>query len=168
MPALPSACPFEPEILAAVLEDRFPAGLDPDHRAHAASCPHCQEVVVLAEALAGDRRHLMAAAPIPEPGQVWWRSQLRARREAQAAANLPITAAQIIGFGGVVALLGACFGATSTWFQALLKSTVASLSTLTFSKFLAAATAPQLVLLGAVAALLLLVPTALYFAFARD
>ena len=48
-------------------------------------------------------------------------SQLRARREAARTAGRPITAIQVLAFSAAMGLLGACFGATSQWFQATVR-----------------------------------------------
>ena len=45
-----------------------------------------------------------AAAVLPDSGRVWWKAQMRARREAVEAVGRPITAIQVVAFtcGGVV------------------------------------------------------------------
>src|SRR5690242_1925729 len=105
-------CEFEAEVLAAVVESRWPDGVPADLHAHVARCVVCSEVAQVAGAIGSDAREMRAEAPLPESGIVWWRAQLRARREAAEAAGRPITAAQLVAFGCAVGLFGACFGAT--------------------------------------------------------
>jgi hypothetical protein len=104
---------------------------------------------------------------VPDSGRVWWLAQVRARREAAKTAGRPITAAQVLAFGCSVALLGACFGATSTWFQAALQEVLSSATGMDITALI-----PLLVEHGALAAamvaVLLLVPAAVYLAVGRD
>ena len=58
---------------------------------------------------------------LPDSGRVWWKAQMRARREAVEAAGRPITAIHVAAFACAMVLMGACIGATSSWFQAGLK-----------------------------------------------
>ena len=112
---------------------------------------------------------------VPDSGRVWWLAQLRARREAAEAAGRPITAAQVVAFACAVGLLGACFGATSTWFQSALRSALrwiaSSIAGFDAKAFLLAATAlvaEHGALVLAMAVVLLLVPTAVYLALGKD
>jgi hypothetical protein len=153
-------CDFEEEVLAAALESRWPQGVDAPLREHAGACATCSEVALAARAIRQDRQDLCASAPIPDSGRVWRQAQLRARREAIAAADRPITIVHMITFACAAGLLGACFGATSEWFQATLKRILANPLAALFGEHL---------LLGAgMAAALLLLPAAAYFALARE
>jgi hypothetical protein len=108
---------------------------------------------------------MRASAVVPDSGRVWWLAQLRARREAAEAAGRPIAAVQVIAFACAVGLLGACFGATSTWFQAALGRMASSVAALPSATTLLAGHG---VLVLAVAAVLFVVPTAVYLAMGRD
>jgi hypothetical protein len=161
----PVECEFEAEVLAATLQSRWPERVDADLRAHVAACTICSDVAAIAGAVDDAREEMRAAVIVPDSGRVWWLAQLRARREAAEAAGRPITAVQVIAFACAVGLLGACFGATSTWFQAALgrmSSSVAALPSAT------ALLAGHGVLVLAVAAVLFAVPTAVYLAMGRD
>jgi hypothetical protein len=110
-------------------------------------------------------------AALPDSGRVWWRAQMRARREAAQTAGRPITAAQVIAFACAMGLFGACFGATSAWFQAAVRRTAASLAALKFQALLPAAGAFVAVhgaLFLAMSAILLVVPAAVYFTLLRE
>src|SRR5580700_1268045 len=118
----PIECELESEVLAAVLQNRWPERVDASLREHVARCPICADVVVIASAIDDSREEMRAHALVPDSALVWWRAQMRARREAVHAAARPITAVQVIALACAMGLLGACFGATSAWFQAALRS----------------------------------------------
>jgi hypothetical protein len=167
----PFECPFEDEALAAVEQCRWPERVDAALREHIEVCPICRDVVRVAEAFDGRAVEDRAAASVPDAGRVWWMAQLRARHEATQAAGRPITAVQVIAFTCSLALLGACFGATSSWLQ----SVIGRASTYAVSvdwKWLVSATAQLLgqhALLAAVgAAIVVVVPTALVLALTRE
>jgi hypothetical protein len=157
-------CEFESEVLAAVLESRWPEQAESPLRAHAASCPICSEVANVSSAVNEARIETRAAAVVPEAGRMWWMAQLRARREAAEAAGRPITAAQVLAFACSMGLLGACFGATSAWFQAALRqfaSIVAGFRVGQVLPALGAVVAQHGIVAIAAAALLFLFPAAL-------
>lgn len=160
-------CEFESEVLAATLQSRWPDRVDADLRAHVAACTICSDVVAIAGAMDDAREEMRSCATVPDSGRVWWQAQLRARREAAKAAGRPITAVQVIAFACAVGLLGACLGATSTWFQAALRSMALSVAAFDAKAFLALV-AEHSALTLAVAAVLFVVPTAVYLALGRD
>jgi len=152
-------CAHEADALCAALQSRWPDRVDQELRAHIESCPVCKDVVAIAAAIDHDRETTAAMAAIPDSGRVWWLAQMRARREDARAAVRPIATAQWIAFACAIGLLGACFGATSEWFQSALHWLAASVDMKAF-----------LHPLWAIAAALLLfgVPTAVYFAMGKD
>ncbi len=164
-------CEFESEVLAAVLQSRWPERVDADLREHVPVCAICSDVVAVAAVIDDAREETRARAVIPDSSRVWRLAQLRARREAALAAGRPITAVQVIAFACAVGLLGACFGATSSWFQSTLGLISSSVSRIDVKPLLASAIAlmaehaPMLV---AIAAVLFLLPAAVYFAMLRD
>jgi len=167
----PVECQFESEVLAAVLQSRWPGRVDDQLRAHVASCAICSDVAAVAGALDESCEEMRASAELPDASRVWWRAQLRARREAVEAAGRPITAVQMIAFACAVGLLGACFGATSTWFQAVLKRAASSAAGFDGNAILAATStlfAEHGVLVIGLVAIIFLVPTAVYVALGRD
>ncbi len=155
----PLECEFEAEALAAALQSRWPNRVDESLRAHVEGCAVCADVIAVAAVLEETGGNARAAVEVPSASSVWWRSQVRARREAARAAGRPITAAQVIAFSCAAALLGACFGATSAWFQ----SVVAGFDGRTALAILAEHGALVLA-----AALLLLIPAAFWLAIGRD
>jgi hypothetical protein len=160
-------CEFEPEVLAAAVQSRWPDRVDERLREHVHTCEICSDVAAVAGALDAARDEMRTSIVVPDSGRVWWLAQLRARREAAKAAGRPITAAQVIAFGCAVALLGACFGATSTWFQSTLRGILASVESIDFQALLALLAAHGALAAGMLA-VLLLVPAAVYLAVGRD
>lgn len=164
-------CELESEVLAAALESRWPERVDASLRAHAAVCVVCSDTLAVANAMEQAREEIRACALVPAAGRVWWRAQLRAQREAAEVAQRPITLAQMVAFGCAVGLLGACIGATSTWFQFVLGRITASLAAFNMQALIAVATAfvaEHGVLLVAFGAVLLLVPAAACVAILKD
>ena len=164
-------CEFESEALAAALQSRWPERVDDALRAHVGACPVCSDIVAIAGALDGAREEMRARAVVPDSGRVWWLAQMRARREAARAAGRPITAAQVLALACVVGLLGACFGATSAWFQSALARITQYAAGVKINALLPsvmALIAEHFALSLAVAALLLLVPAAVCLAMFRD
>lgn len=164
-------CELESEVLAAVLQDRWSERVDAGLRAHVAACAICADVVAIAGAIDGAREETRARAVVPDSGRIWWLAQMRARREAAQAAGRPITAAQLVALACAMGLLGACFGATSAWFQSALRQTVSSLAAFKVPALLpmaAAFAAEHGALLLGMAAILLVIPAVVYLTLLRS
>lgn len=153
-------CEFEADVLAAAMQGRWPEHMDAELRAHVETCPVCADVAVAAGAIERVREQ---SVHIPDAGRVWWLAQLRARREAAETAGTPITAVQVIAFALGAGLVGACFGATSTWFQSALQWIVS----LRFAAAEALIATHSLLAVG-MAAVLFLIPLAVWLAMGRD
>jgi len=167
----PLDCDLEAEVLALVLQSGWPDRADAGLREHVAACAICSDVAAVAGALDHAREELRERVTVPDSGSVWWRAQLRARREAARNAGRPITAVQVIALACAMGLLGACFGATSAWFQSALAGVRSSLASMKIQTLLPSATsliAGHGVLILAMAALLLLLPAAVYLAMLRE
>lgn len=167
-------CEFEADALAAVLQFHWPDRVEPELRAHIAACSICSGVVDIASALGEAREEERTSAAIPDSGLVWWRAQMRARREAAEAAGRPITAVQAIAFACAVGVLGAFIGATSAWLQKWLQAAAGQAESLAgmnlgaLRQSIAAVAGEHQILIIAVAGMLCVIPTAVYFAIARD
>jgi hypothetical protein len=96
---------------------------DDELRAHVATCDSCADAMLAAEFLFSLREEDHAAAPVPHAGRVWWKAQLRARREAAERAARPISVVQWAAFAcAAVALAGVCvwqWGTFRTWLASL-------------------------------------------------
>jgi len=154
---LPVECEFESEVLSAVLQSRWPDRAAAQLRAHAETCAICSDVAAVAGVIDNARERTRGSATVPDSGRVWWLAQVRARREAARSAARPITATQLIAGAAAVGFSGACFGATSRWFQE-------ALAGFSFS----AAFAEHTALAIGMAAVILVVPAAAWLALRRD
>jgi hypothetical protein len=164
-------CELESEVLAAVVGNRWPGRVDAGLRAHVAACAICADVAAIAGVIENAREEMRTRAVVPDSGRVWWLAQMRARREAAQAAGRPITAAQVIAFACAMSLLGACFGATSAWFQSALRGIGSRLAAPRFQALLAdgiAYASGHGALLLAMAAILLVIPAAVYLTMLRE
>jgi hypothetical protein len=167
----PMECEFESEVLAAAIQSRWPGHVDEELRAHVARCPACSDVAVIGGFIDSAREEVWACASVPDSGRVWRSFQLRARYEAAKTAGRPITVAQGAAFTCAAGLLGACFGATSGWLQSGLRKAASSLAEYQFHPVLPSipgVVSEHGVLILAAAALLITMPTVIYFAILRD
>jgi hypothetical protein len=167
----PVECQFEPETLAAVLQSRWPARVDDELRQHVAQCGICADVVAIAGVMDEAREESRSRAVVPDAGRVWRLAQLRAHCEAVEAAGRPITAAQTVAFACAIGLLGACFGATSTWFQSALGRVTSTVTSFRIQPVLLPAMALMAehgALVLTMAGLVFLVPAIVCLAVLRD
>jgi hypothetical protein len=164
----PVECKYEQDVLAAVMQSRWPEQADAELRAHAAGCAVCSDLAAVAGAFDGASEELRASAEVPDAGRVWRRAQVRARREAIEAAGRPITAAHVIAFACAMGLLGACIGATSTWFQAALRRVASGVDWAGVPQAAAQVVAEHGVFVVGLGAVVLLVPTAVVVVLGRE
>ncbi len=86
-------CDKEQAVTELLQSGRWPEAGDAALRSHVESCAVCAEVVLVAGVLQEDAL-LLADAKLPDAGLVWWKAQLRARREAAELATRPIALAE--------------------------------------------------------------------------
>ena len=151
----PLHCEFEAQSLAAVLEYRWPHAVETPLRQHIAGCSICSEVVAMADAFAAARQDTRSIATVPDASRVWWIAQIRARREAAEEAARPILATQIAAFAWAIGILVVCLGGVLAWFQ---PARVWIGSMLVAHGFV----------IAIAAAIVLLLPTAAYFAMGKE
>jgi len=152
-------CEFEAEVLAAVLQARWPEHAGEELRAHMVECPICSDVAAIAGVIDESRQELRVSAALPDPGTVWWRAQLRARREAAVEAGRPITGAQVIAGACALGVLAGYYRDTSAWILTAAGKWIASMTT---------PLADHLMLVVGAAVVLLLLPAAVLLAAGRD
>ena len=99
-------CEREFEIVEAITCDRWPEGTTDELRAHADSCAVCADVVKVAVALTNDRTARLQMARLPSAGLVWWRAEMRARRDAVNRATRPLQIVEWTAVLCMVAVLG--------------------------------------------------------------
>jgi len=100
-------CDREIEIVEAVTCGRWPAGADEELRSHATSCPVCMDVVEVSLALSQDRSSGLLSAHVPSAGLVWWRAEMRARRDAVQRATRPMRIVEWAALACMLAAMGA-------------------------------------------------------------
>lgn len=102
-------CPFEPEVLRTVVEGRWPESCSAELREHVSVCPDCADLVRVATSVSEDRGSVVRAACPPSAGLVWWKMQLRRRRENELALQRTTLALQaavvVVALGAALALL---------------------------------------------------------------
>ncbi len=80
-------------------------------------CDSCRDLHTIASALQDDQAEALAEARVPSAGQAWWRAELRARQEAAAVADRPITVATGLAAASLVGLLASVAGVLGWWLQ---------------------------------------------------
>jgi hypothetical protein len=156
-------CEREVEAVVAARQGRFGEEL----RAHVMGCEVCSTAVAVSQAFEDAREETLAGVELPEAGRVWRQAQLRARQEAVRSAGRPITAAQVVAFGAAMVLLGACFGATSQWFQAGLRR-LGSVDKAAWLVWATGVMAEHGALILGTLAVVVLLPTAVFVALGRE
>jgi hypothetical protein len=164
-------CPYESEVLTAVFTRRWPDRAEASLRAHVAACDICSDLATVSAAFEAECDDTRSVTQVPDAGLIWWRAQLRARQDAVKTAVRPITVAQAVAFASTVGVLGAIFGATTSWFQNGLRgigSTISSMSLPALPETMIAAITGQWMLLAGATLALVLTPIAVYLAVKDD
>ena len=108
-------CPHEPDVIDALTTTQWPEQCSDELQAHVAACDNCRTLVAALTPLGEAWLDTRAAAHIPASGMVWWRAQMRARREAARAAARPMTIVQAIAALAGLALLVTTLALLSPW-----------------------------------------------------
>ncbi len=165
-------CPREAE-LVDTLQTSPPSALDDSLREHAAGCASCGDTLAVVSALLGEHHTLMHEAAVPSSAIVWWRAQMRSRREAAATASRPISFVQGVALACAAGLLATLLGIFVPAFRQAtvwIANAANGWSALSLPIGTGEFVANPLVLAGvaAVALCALVLPVALYFAFHED
>ncbi|HEV2349728.1 MAG TPA: hypothetical protein VG028_07785 [Terriglobia bacterium] len=108
MPKPDYFCEQEASVLEAVESGRWPQACDEELRAHVAGCSICADVLLVAQTLQQENQWARTDVALPAAGLIWWKAQMRAKREAAMRAAAPIAmvekAAGIFGVLSLVAL----------------------------------------------------------------
>ncbi len=86
-------CDREEEVMEAAASGRLESRWGEELRAHLAACPGCADLALVADSLRQDNE-AAAEARLPSAALVWWKAQLRARREAAQQALRPVRIAE--------------------------------------------------------------------------
>ena len=116
-------CSRESDTARAARTGEWPEAL----RTHAASCPVCRDVALVAAALGRDRRHLPADPPLASAGRIWWMAQLRARHAAAERAVRPISVMTLVAMAAAAPVVaGALASALPTLMSRLPELSIVS------------------------------------------
>jgi hypothetical protein len=166
-----SECPREADLLEALHTGAWPDCCPDDLRAHAADCPSCADLVALVLPLLEEHRADVREVSVPSSAVMWWKLQMRARREATARAMRPISAVQGVTLACAVGLLVAALGLVLpeasqavTWLGSVTAGAAAAGSWSLPSTVAQLLSPGGIALLLAGALLLIVTPVAIYFA----
>jgi hypothetical protein len=164
-------CPREHELLDALQASRWPTR-DESLEAHVADCPSCSDLLTVVAPLLDEQHALQQEATVPSSAIVWWRAQMRFRREAMEKAAQPISFVQGIAIACGAGLLATMLGIFVPTFRRSLSwmlESAASWQAVSVPAFGDPLASP--IVIAALAALglcALVLPVALYFAFHED
>jgi hypothetical protein len=105
-----AGCAREEELLDALQASRWPDACDAELREHALSCALCTDLLAVVAPLLDEHRALVQDASVPSSAIVWWRAQMRSRREAAARAAQPISFVFGIAVACAAGLLATALG----------------------------------------------------------
>ena len=105
-----AACSREHELLEALQSGRWRESTDPALRSHVDACATCTDLLAVAAPLLDEHDALVGEAQVPSSAIVWWRAQMRSKRDAAETAAQPITVVQGIMFACVAGLLATALG----------------------------------------------------------
>lgn len=83
-------CAREQDVLDAAATGRWPDRVDAELRAHVAGCAVCSDLAAVAPLFVADRDAAWDQADVPSASSVWWRTQMRVRREAAEQVTRPL------------------------------------------------------------------------------
>lgn len=87
-------CVREEEVMEAAATGRWPDRVDEDLRAHVSACAVCADVAEVAPLFVAERDVAWQEADLPPASAVFWRAQMRVRREAAEQATRPMVLVQ--------------------------------------------------------------------------
>jgi hypothetical protein len=160
------------DVLDALQTSAWPEACGTDVREHVEACPGCAELVEVVLPLIDEHRTVTRDACVPAAGSVWWRAQLRARREASDTATRPIVVLQGVslacGAGLVAAGLGFlvfAFRRSAGWLATVVRAI--DLPTVAWADIVSVGPVWMTVAVG-VTLLMVLMPVAIYMAFSDE
>ena len=160
-------CTREQDVLDALSAGRWPARCERELQEHVAGCSLCLDLAEAVGALAEAQDETWQLIQVPPASTIWWRAQLRARREAARTVSTPITVVQsaagitiLLAFVAALYMAGPSLPALTALFPELPRPDFSELNL---------ASLPDLriwqwVAIGAVITWLVVAPLALYLA----
>ncbi|MEJ2190567.1 MAG: hypothetical protein P8Y93_14410 [Acidobacteriota bacterium] len=139
-------CDREPAVRRALADGNLDGAL----QEHVAGCRSCSDLVLVETFLQGNARQMQPAAPLPDPGPIWWRARLQARADAAERATWMIPALQRLALAGGALFAGLAVARSwpvvRNWLGALTPDSLLATG----------AASPPLVILGSLGVLVLL------------
>jgi hypothetical protein len=100
-------CKHERLIVEAVRRGHWPESSDPALVEHARKCEVCRDALTVAQFLQTPPQDPSQEVRLPAAELVWWKAQLKARREAAERAARPVSIAEYFSLAcGLACLLG--------------------------------------------------------------
>jgi hypothetical protein len=124
------SCDLEAKVVEAANHGIWDEAL----REHVRGCESCADLALAASFLRGEASsaRLEAAGALPSPGQIWWKAQILAKRDAAERATRPIVFFERLAFAfGTMGTLAVAFwnwGTIQNWLVPL-RTTWTQLST---------------------------------------
>jgi hypothetical protein len=112
------SCPRRNELIDLLSQGAWPQAAPEELAGHVAGCPACRAEAELVTGLHRLRAQSVAQPHLPTASQIWWRAQLRRRREAGERLQRPFFGAQLFA---LTVLLAAATGLL-VWLEATTKS----------------------------------------------
>jgi hypothetical protein len=106
-------CAREADVLEALQTSAWPECCGGELRTHVQACSSCTDLVDVVQPLLQEHRAAMLEARVPSSGIVWWRAQMRARREAARTATRPINVLEGVAGACALGLLAGLIGFVS-------------------------------------------------------
>lgn len=98
------SCPRSRELESVLKSGCLPGAWDDSLRHHVQTCSECRDYAVVHQAFRAERRATMDTIPAVSPGVIWWRAQLRKRKEALELLGKPTSIAGRLAFLSTVVL----------------------------------------------------------------
>jgi hypothetical protein len=156
----PPQCHREAEVVEVVSSGRWPEKVHPELQDHVRSCLICSDVLAIATAMREDDAAVALDTHIPSAGLVWWRAELRLRREALRTAESPLRLVHALAGAATIGVLAALLSLFSPLVQEFLTNVIGLMPDSPAA--LLQQHLPLALMLGA---FVVLAPVALYFVF---
>jgi len=111
-------CARTAEVQEMLRLGHWPQAAGADLAAHVRGCRKCNEIVLITQALAAARASSINEARVEPPALVWWRAQLRRRREVAERVHRPMRVQMLVMLTVVCAGLVLAFqlsGGVAAW-----------------------------------------------------
>ena len=108
-------CSRERQILESLRFDGQIESLTDDLRAHLEACEMCRHAVEISQFL-HEHYETVANVPLPSASLVWWRAELRSRREAMRAVERPLNIAHAFAAAATIGVAAALLVREFGWF----------------------------------------------------